>query len=104
MIFGEITMTDDGKQLLSTFDTRLRHFLYLHEVQRQESAELKRQLEETGEAREQVQADYEELAQRYKDLKTATAISLNGNDVRETKARLSRLVREVDKCIALLNE
>ncbi|MBU3813845.1 MAG: hypothetical protein H9791_04965 [Candidatus Bacteroides intestinipullorum] len=97
-------MTDDGKQLLSTFETRLRHLLYLHEVQKQENAELKRQLEETEEARKQVQADYEELAQRYKDLKTATAISLNGNDVRETKARLSRLVREVDKCIALLNE
>lgn len=104
VIFGEITMTDDGKQLLSTFETRLRHLLYLHEVQKQENAELKRQLEETEEARKQVQADYEELAQRYKDLKTATAISLNGNDVRETKARLSRLVREVDKCIALLNE
>lgn len=73
-------------------------------MQKQENAELKRQLEETEEARKQVQADYEELAQRYKDLKTATAISLNGNDVRETKARLSRLVREVDKCIALLNE
>ena len=97
-------MTDDGKQLLSTFETRLRHLLYLHEVQKQENAELKRQLEETEEARKQLQADYEELAQRYKDLKTATAISLNGNDVRETKARLSRLVREVDKCIALLNE
>lgn len=97
-------MTDDGKQLLSTFETRLRHLLYLHEVQKQENAELKRQLEETEEARKQVQADYEELAQRYKDLKTAKAISLNGNDVRETKARLSRLVREVDKCIALLNE
>ena len=50
MIFGEITMTDDGKQLLSTFETRLRHLLYLHEVQKQENAELKRQLEETEEA------------------------------------------------------
>ena len=30
--------------------------------------------------------------------------SLNGSDVKETKLRLSKLVREVDKCIALLNE
>ena len=36
--------------------------------------------------------------------KTATTISLNGSDVKETKLRLSKLVREVDKCIALLNE
>ncbi len=40
----------------------------------------------------------------YTNLKTATAISLNGSDVKETKLRLSKLVREVDKCIALLNE
>ena len=39
-----------------------------------------------------------------RNLKTATAISLNGSDVKETKLRLSKLVREVDKCIALLNE
>ena len=103
-IFGEVAMTDEGKQLLSTFETRLRHLLYLHEEQRRDNAELRRQLEETEEARMQLQADYEELARRYNDLKTATAISLDGNDVRETRARLSKLVREVDKCIALLNE
>lgn len=103
-IFGEVAMTDEGKQLLSTFETRLRHLLYLHEEQRRDNAELRRQLEETEEARMKLQADYEELARRYNDLKTATAISLDGNDVRETKARLSKLVREVDKCIALLNE
>ena len=40
----------------------------------------------------------------YTNLKTATTISLNGSDVKETKLRLSKLVREVDKCIALLNE
>lgn len=102
--FGEVAMTDDGKQLLSTFETRLRHLLYLHEEQGRENAELRRQLEDTEEAWKQLQADYEELTRRYNDLKTATAISLDGNDVRETKARLSRLVREVDKCIALLNE
>ena len=75
-------MTDEGKQLLNTFETRLRHLIYLHEQQRRENAELR----------------------RYNDLKTATAISLDGSDVKETKQRLTKLVREVDKCIALLNE
>ena len=53
---------------------------------------------------EKVQADYKELEINYTNLKTATTISLNGSDVKETKLRLSKLVREVDKCIALLNE
>ena len=49
-------------------------------------------------------AEYQEREFNYTNLKTATAISLNGSDVKETKLRLSKLVREVDKCIALLNE
>ncbi|HJA86760.1 MAG TPA: hypothetical protein H9950_11355 [Candidatus Bacteroides avicola] len=97
-------MTDEGKQLLNAFETRLRHLIYLHEEQRRENAELRRQIDEAEEARRNLQADFDELAQRYTDLKTATAISLDGNDVKETKLRLSKLVREVDKCIALLNE
>ena len=97
-------MTDEGKQLLNAFETRLRHLIYLHEEQQRENAELRRQIEEAEETRLKLQADFDELAQRYTDLKTATAISLNGSDVKETKLRLSKLVREVDKCIALLNE
>ena len=53
---------------------------------------------------EKVLAEYKELETSYTNLKTATTISLNGSDVKETKLRLSKLVREVDKCIALLNE
>ena len=97
-------MTDEGKQLLNTFETRLRHLIYLHEQQRRENAELKRQIAEQEETRRKMQADYNELNRRYNDLKTATAISLDGSDVKETKQRLTKLVREVDKCIALLNE
>ena len=40
----------------------------------------------------------------YTNLKTARIISINDNELRDTKQRLARLVREVDKCIALLNE
>lgn len=97
-------MTDEGKQLLNTFETRLRHLIYLHEQQRRENAELKRQIAEQEETRRKMQADYDELNRRYNDLKTATAISVDGSDVKETKQRLTKLVREVDKCIALLNE
>ncbi|GAE85321.1 hypothetical protein JCM10512_3741 [Bacteroides reticulotermitis JCM 10512] len=53
---------------------------------------------------ETVQAEFKNLETNYTNLKTATAISLNGSDVKETKLRLSKLVREVDKCIALLSE
>ena len=94
----------DGKKLLSTFETQLRHLMYLHDELKRENAELKQLLEEEKKENERILAEYKELETSYTNLKTATAISLNGSDVKETKLRLSKLVREVDKCIALLNE
>ena len=101
--FG-VVMTEEEKKLLNSFETQLRHLIYLHDELKRENAELKKLLENEKLKNEKVQAQYEELEVSYTNLKTATAISLNGSDVKETKLRLSKLVREVDKCIALLNE
>ena len=101
--FG-VVMTEEEKKLLNSFETQLRHLIYLHDELKRENAELKKLLENEKLKNEKVQAQYDELEVSYTNLKTATAISLNGSDVQETKLRLSKLVREVDKCIALLNE
>ena len=101
--FG-VVMTEEEKKLLNSFETQLRHLIYLHDELKRENAELKKLLENEKLKNEKVQAQYDELEVSYTNLKTATAISLNGSDVKETKLRLSTLVREVDKCIALLNE
>ena len=101
--FG-VVMTEEEKKLLNSFETQLRHLIYLHDKLKRENAELKKLLENEKLKNEKVQARYDELEVSYTNLKTATAISLNGSDVKETKLRLSKLVREVDKCIALLNE
>ena len=101
--FG-VVMTEEDKKLLSTLETQLRHLIFLHDEIKRENAGLKRLLEIEKLKNEKVQAQYDELEVSYTNLKTATAISLNSSDVKETKLRLSKLVREVDKCIALLNE
>ena len=101
--FG-VVMTEEENKLLNSFETQLRHLIYLHDELKRENAELKKLLENEKLKNEKVQAQYDELEVSYTNLKTATAISLNGSDVKETKLRLSKLVREVDKCIALLNE
>ena len=101
--FG-VVMTEEEKKLLSTFEARLRHLIYLQDELKRENAELKQLLEDEKSELEKARAEYKALESSYTDLKTATPISLNGSDVKETKLRLSKLVREVDKCIALLNE
>lgn len=99
-----VVMTEEEKKLLNTFETKLRHLIYLHDKLKRENAELKLLLESEKQKSEKVKAEFTELEACYTNLKTATTISLNGSDVKETKLRLSKLVREVDKCIALLNE
>lgn len=101
--FG-IVMTEEEKKRLSTFEARLRHLIYLHDELKRENAELKQLLNAKQEECKKVRAEYETLEANYTSLKTGMTISLNGSDVKETKLRLSKLVREVDKCIALLNE
>lgn len=102
--FGIVVMTEKEKQLLSTFEARLRHLIYLHDELKRESTELKQLLAAKENEVRSLKEQLEQLNTDYTNLKSATAISLNGGDVKETKLRLSSLVREVDKCIALLDE
>ena len=93
--FG-IVMTDEEKKRLSTFEARLRHLIFLHDELRRENAELKQLLKTKQEECEQVHAEYEALEDDYTNLKTAMTISLNGSDVKETKLRLSKLVKSIN--------
>ena len=97
-------MTEEDKKLISSFEGKLRHFMFLYEELRQENADLKRLLSQKDEEIRQLERSRKELEARYTDLKMARTISLYDKDIKDTKQRLSSLVREVDKCIALLNE
>ena len=78
--------------------------MFLYEELRQENADMKHLLAQKEEEISQLERSRKELEARYTDLKMARTISLYDKDIKDTKQRLSSLVREVDKCIALLNE
>ena len=97
-------MTDEEKKQLSDFETSLRHLIYLYDKLRRDYASLQQLLQEKEEALGKLSTDYNALNQSYADLKSAMTMSLDGGDVRQTKQRLSKIVREVDKCIAMLKQ
>lgn len=97
-------MTEDDKKLLNRFEGKLRHFIFLYEELKQENLSLRTLLSEKEEEIKQMENSQKELEEKYTNLKTARILSINDNELRDTKQRLARLVREVDKCIALLNE
>ena len=53
-------------------------------------------------AQQDKEIDY--IKTKFKTLKIAKTVSGTDNDVHETKLRVNRIVREIDKCIALLNK
>ena len=75
----------------------------LFDEQEQEIKTLKKQLSEKETEIERLETSRKDLEVRYTNLKMARTISLYDKDIKDTKQRLSNLVREVDKCIALLN-
>ncbi len=78
--------------------------MFLFDELKQENADLKLLLSKKDEEIKQLEQSRKELEAQYTDLKMARTISLYDKDIKDTKQRLSSLVREVDKCIALLNE
>lgn len=97
-------MKEEERKLLATFESSLRLLMHMHDELKNKCANLEKQIQQQNEEIELARKDFKRLEAEYTNLKIAQTINLNGGDVKETKLRLSKLVREVDKCIALLNE
>ena len=95
-------MTDEEKEQLSVFEARVRHLIYLHDELKLQCTQLKQTLAEKEATIAQLQAELESLNGHYHNLKQALTISLDGSDVKETRQELSKMVREIDKCISML--
>jgi len=97
-------MTEEDKKLVSSFEGKLRHFMFLYDELKQENANLKRLLAQKDDEIKQMDLSQKKLEAQYTDLKMARTLSLYDKDIKDTKQRLTSLVREIDRCIALLNE
>ena len=68
-----------------------------------ENQRLKEKYEELQQMVQQKQLKIDELEQKNQQLILAKSIMSDGNDARDARLRINRIVREIDKCIALLN-
>ena len=96
-------MTNQEKDLISSFETKLRHLLFLYNELKKENNKLIEVIKLEEKKNLELINKYNSLKGDYTYLKTALVINPNRKDIKETKGRLSKLVREIDKCIALLN-
>ena len=97
-------MTEDQNRLLAGFEVRVRDLMALCDSQRQKIVELTGALNQTEETLQRTREEAAAWKAKFDNLLTAKVISANEEEMKNARMRLSKLVREVDKCIALLNE
>ncbi|MFZ5941994.1 MAG: hypothetical protein ACOYXB_15605 [Bacteroidota bacterium] len=73
------------------------------ESQVEENNRLKSANEELEQKLKQKQKKIEELEQKNSTIKLAKAFLAESPDAHEARLKINRIVREIDKCIALLN-
>jgi len=96
-------MTDGDKKLLSILEARVQQLMFLHDELCKQNESLQQRLDTLTQEQEDLKQKYQDLENNYTDLKQARIINIRNADVDETKQRLSKLVREIDKCLNLLN-
>lgn len=97
-------MTEKDRIVMATFEEKLHRLVYEYKQLREANRELSRILEEKENMLKELQQRCSALESSYNDLKQAKIISLTGEGVDEAKERISRLVREIDRCIESLKK
>ncbi len=97
-------MTNNHENLLATFEVRVNDLISFCDKLKEESMELQQALALKDAEISQLKQVIKELHAEYNNLLIAKIISVQESEMKEAQQRLSKLVREVDKCIALLNE
>ncbi len=85
-------------------EARVRQLMFLCTNLEEQKQSLLKTLDEKETELMKARQEKEQLNTKYENLKMAQSLSSEGTDAKEAKLRFKKLVREIDKCIALLNE
>lgn len=97
-------MTENRDKLLLDLEVRVRQVLLLCDKLKQENIRLKNEHVLKDSEIDSIKEDLSHMSQKYDNLKMARTITAAAVDVDSAKLKLSKLVREVDKCIGLLKK
>lgn len=96
-------MTSEERQSMKQFEAKVRQLVAQFRVLKQENADLYAELEGKEEEIKTLKADLAQSKNDYNNLKLAKMIEVSDADVKESKMKITRLVREINKCINMLS-
>lgn len=96
-------MTEEERQSMKNFEAKVRQVIVQFRVLKQENAELYAELEGKDEEIKKLQAELAQSKDDYNNLKLAKMIEISDTDIKESKMKITKLVREINKCINILS-
>lgn len=97
-------MTNKYDELINAFELKLRKLISEYESLRDQNNQLRAALERKQEDLMQAHQQILEIRNSYDRLRIARNLSTTEEERVESKRRINKIVREIDKCLALLNE
>ncbi len=97
-------MTDEELLLLNNLKINVRQFFIEFENIENEKKALEQNILVLKNEIELLKQEKSELSRKNEQLKLATHLLSGVDENREAKQKINKLVREIDKCIALLNK
>lgn len=95
---------EEPDNILNSLKERTKQMMVLCDGLKEEKKDLLSSNRELKNKVTQQEKEVEIFRTKYKTLKIAKTVSGTDNDVHETRIRVNMIVREIDKCIALLNK
>lgn len=96
-------MEVEQKDILITLKDKVKKLLSLYNNLKAENTELKKQIEDYNAQLKNKEAELDFLKNKLNKLKLAKSLVASTGDSHDAKIKINRIVREIDKCIALLN-
>ena len=93
-----------NEKTLATFETRLRQLLLRFQELKKENGELYAMLESNEKTVKELREKVSQQQSDYDSLKMAKMIEITDGNLDGAKERLSKLIRDVNKCIAILSD
>ena len=93
-----------NEKALATFETRIRQMILRFQELKKENKSLYDMLQKNEQDMNQLRQQLEQQQSDYNSLKMAKMIEITDGDLTGAKDQLSKLIRDVNKCIAILSD
>jgi predicted nucleic acid-binding Zn-ribbon protein len=93
-----------NEKTLATFETRLRQMILRFQELKKENQELYAMVDKGEQDIKELRSKLEQQQHDYNSLKMAKMIEITDGNLTDAKERLSKLIRDVNKCIAILSD